>query len=371
MLRLNVIPHIPDLTKLTVVEIKAWAKANGLRAPALKKAELIQYLVGVWQTKDAPEHKPIVSSLHLLQPRCHDNTLDWITHLHTHGWAVAPIPGWDPNFVTTFFKWFESCSPNFKANDYTTWKTANMPVLLHGILKHYFGHTEMQWKIRELCLPIFQQIWNCQDLLCSFDGGCFLPCKDKTQNNSFKQWIHCDQFRSSTEFACVQGIVNFVENGPEDGGLVLVEGSHKVFADYMARHPSEGITWGPAVMSDPDLSQRNLIKICAPPGHIILFDSRTFHCNVHPYGNLLRPDGSPRFRMCTYVSMQPRSGATSQELTKRCKLYEKGRMSGHWCFGKWFKETSEHPRVFGGHNNRPEIIEIAELNEVRSKMIGY
>jgi hypothetical protein len=119
--------------------------------------------------------------------------------------------------------------------------------MLHGILKHYFGHTEMQWQIRELCAPIFARIWGCQseDLLCSYDGGCFLPCipKDTLKHSNFKQWIHCDQQRSASHFESVQGIVNFVENGPEDGGLVLVEGSHNIFAEYMAKHPSEGITW--------------------------------------------------------------------------------------------------------------------------------
>jgi len=169
----------------------------------------------------------------------------------------------------------------------------------------------------------------------------------------------------------VQGIVNFVENGPEDGGLVLVEGSHSIFAEYMTKHPSEGITWGPADMTDPLLSTRNLIKICSPAGSIILFDSRVFHCNVPPYGSILRENGTPRFRMCTYVSMQPRIGATSKELTKRIKLYEKGRMTGHWAYCTWFKEIAEQPRTFGGSNNRPLMVEIAQLNQLRRCLIGY
>lgn len=139
----------------------------------------------------------------------------------------------------------------------------------------------------------------------------------------------------------------------------------------MAKHPSEGIVWGPSDMTDPLLSERALIKICAPAGSIILFDGRTFHCNVHPWGSILKDDGSPRFRMCTYVSMQPRAGASPKELSKRIKLYEKGRMTGHWCYGPFFKETAEHPRSYGTLNNKPNVIEIASLNNLRSRLIGY
>ena len=384
MLQLNILPTpttpVPiDLSTYTVPQIKDWAKANHIKAPqGLKKADLIQYLTAAYQEKLSganSQGKNAIAPLDILQPKYADLTIDWITHLHTHGWAVLPVPNWNPEFTNMFLSWFESCSTNFNKTDRSTWKSANLPVMHHGILKQYFGHTELQWTIRESCVPIFARIWGCQpeELLCSFDGGCFLPCipKEALKNTSFKQWIHNDQMRTLTNFACVQGIVNFEDNGPEDGGLVLVEGSQNVFSEYMDKHPSEGITWGPSDMTDPLLSTRPLIKICAPPGHIILFDSRTFHCNVHPSGSMLKEDGTPRFRMCTYVSMQPRIYASEKELAKRITLYEKGRMTGHWCYGSWFKETAEHPRAYGGHINRPATVEIAELNPLRRRLIGY
>lgn len=336
-----------NLNTLTVIEIKEWAKINNLKIPSgLKKAELIQYLQGVVTEKSMgkfKENTSIISVLDVLQPRYQHETVDWLIHLHSNGWAVVPIPNWNPEFTQMFLQWSESCNSNFNSNDRNTWKSANMPIMSYGILKHYFGHTELQWQIRELCAPIFSRIWNCpqEDLLCSFDGGCFLPSipKDNLENSSFKQWIHNDSPRSYRNFSCVQGIVNFEDNGPEDGGLVLVEGSHNIFNDYMDQHPSEGIAWGSADMNDPLLSSRNLIKICAPAGSIILFDSRLFHCNVHPWGSIFKENGTSRFRMCTYVCMQPRIGAHPKELTKRISLYEKGRMTGHWCYG-----SKKHPK---------------------------
>jgi len=140
----------------------------------------------------------------------------------------------------------------------------------------------------------------------------------------------------------------------------------------MNEHLSEGIVWSLSDMEHPLLASRPLIKICAPKGSIILFDSRTFHCGVAPFGSVLREDNTPRFRMCNYVSMQPRSSATEKELAKRISLYEKGRMTGHWCSGHYFKENPENPRTYGSTvNNRPEVIEIAPLNPLRMRLIGY
>ena len=47
-------------------------------------------------------------------------------------------------------------------------------------------------------------------------------------------------------------------------------------------------------------------------------------------------------------------------------------MTGHWCYGHFFKETAEHPHTYGGDiNNKPATIEIAPLNKLRRRLIGY
>lgn len=360
----------------TVAQIKEWAKENKYDCPSkLNKKYLIEYLKGLHTEKQLGIIYTNINSdmkLNELIPKYADNSIDWLSHLHKYGWAVAPIDNWNPNFTKMFFDWFESCNPAFKGLLPETWKSKNMPTQLHGILKHYFGHTELQWQIRELCVPIFAKIWgiNPLELLCSFDGGCFLPAKEKRNKN--KSWIHVDQSRYHDRgFCSVQGVVNFVDNGPEDGGLVLVENSRDVFNAYMEKYPSQGIMWTYANMENEMLSNKKLIKICAPAGSILLFDSRMFHCNTQPTGSVIKPDGTPRFRMATYVSMQPRVHATSKELEKRKELYEKGRLTGHWCYGHYFDANPENPYTHGGVNNRPEVIEIAKLNPLRKRLIGY
>lgn len=361
----------PNLSAMTVAQIRQWAKSQNIKAPSgLRKDTLIRYLHGFINDRQQGVNpgQAVTFPLNILEYRVADPQMPWIQHLHTHGWATVPLPGWKPEFVERFLSWFTSCCPSFNRADPETWTAKNLPPMSRGIMKHYYGHTALQWEIRELCAPFFAEIWGCsvEDLLTAFDGGCFLPAKPTT---TFSAWVHNDCPRDYTTFSCVQGIVNFVENGPEDGGLVLVEGSHQLFAEYMARHQSEGFMWGLSDQTDPLLSERNLIKICAPAGHLLLFDSRMFHCNAPAYGSVYRSDGTPRFRLCHYVSFQPRSGATAAELQKRQHLYEKGRMTGHWCYGPYFKETSEHPRY--PHAFPAPAIEIAQLNPLQRRFVGY
>lgn len=361
---------IPDFSKMTVLQLKEFASTNTFKIPSgLKKMDMVTWLQGACKERIAGLVTTKVKSFPLqsIQARYVESKDDWLAHLYQHGWSVVPIPGWKPEFVNMFLAFLETCSPNFKATDPSTWKVDNLPILSRGVLKHYFGHTEMQWQIRELCAPLFARMWGCppEDLLSSFDGGAFM-LPEPGATTKAKIWIHNDTPRNEQgiyNFCCVQGIVNFVDNGPSDGGLILVEGSQNVLKEYLDKHPSEGISWGMADMGDCLLRTKPLIKICAPAGHMILFDSRIFHCNISPTGNIIR--------MCTYVSMQLRSEAKEEELAKRQRLYTEGRMTGHWCCGPWFKETGKDPNTYGKPHNKPSVIEIAPVNELRSRLIGY
>jgi len=353
----------------TVDQIKKWAKTNDINIPSgLNKQKLIYYLNGILteRSNGIYKQKRKQKNIENLIPKWADNNINWLEHLHINGWAVVPLKNWDVNFTNDFFDWLESFNNKFKRNDFNTWIPDNMPLLQYGMLKHYIGHTEFIWKIRELCTDVFKEIWQCkkEELLSSFDGACFLTSNN---SNKFPQWIHCDQPRCYPYFSSVQGIVNFLENGPEDGGLVLVEHSHKIFNDYMNKYTSEGIIFEKTNIDDPLLSSKNLIKICAPAGSIILFDSRTFHCNIHPNPS----DSHPRLRLCTYVSMQPRCDAPPDILNKRIKLYNEGRMTNHYCYGEWFKENTKHPHTYGKPFIKPDNIIIAPLNPLRKRLIGF
>jgi hypothetical protein len=329
----------------------------------LDKEDVEEYLAGVKIEKETGVYKRLkrryIDKANIV-PVYMPKDCDWIEHLFKKGWATVPIPEFDSSyFVNEFFNWLKSCNNKFDPNDKSTWNYDTLPIMSYGILKHYIGHAEFLWQIREKCHPIFEKIWNTKELLSSFDGACFLTSNSK---HKYKDWFHIDQPRTIRDFACVQGIVNLVNNGPDDGGLLLIEDSKDVYDTYMDKHPSYGLCWAVADSKDDLLSNKKYIKICANAGEIILFDSRMFHCNV--------PCISNNYRMCTYVSMQPKDRATTFELNHRKELYEAGKMTGHWCYGKYFQanETDPHDKV--RINNKPSIIEVASIsNDLRLSMI--
>lgn len=346
----------------TKPQIITWTKQNNIKVPSgLNKDDLLRYINGVMLTGPPRGPLPKLLNYSRLVPKYLPTNCDWRKHLIEYGWSVVKINNWNDQFINDYFSWLESCCSNFNRWDINTWTDNNLPPRLFGVIKHWLGHTHWQWKIRELCLPIFEHIWQTKELLCSFDGGCFLPSIGNSI--TFKNWFHVDQPRDVDNFCSVQGIVNFVSNGANDGGLVLLENSHLVFSKYMNDHQAEGIVWGKTDITDPYLSDKQMIKICAQAGEIILFDSRIFHQNVPPTGT--------NYRMCTYVSMQPRIGASSEQLRKRIEWHSKGRLTSHWCYGAYASVNSENPNTYGKSINKPPSMEIATLNGIQSKLVGF
>nr|WIL04106.1 hypothetical protein Clen_176 [Cedratvirus lena] len=76
--------------------------------------------------------------------------------------------------------------------------------------------------------------------------------------------------------------------------------------------------------------------------------------------------------MCLYVSMAPRRGADEKLLQKRIQTYEKGRMTGHWCYGDGFTVCPEHAHHLYSKGYPVPELEIAPCNtELRRRLIGY
>ena len=372
---------------LTVAQLKSEIERLGYKAPSgYKKEDLQLYHQGIIemiQKQIAPINFDKVNSLSILcsdpahassstqcsRPECLHPTpvkanpeLDYITHLYTYGWAIIKVPNIDTKTIREgILDWLHRTCNRFNPGDQTTWVRANIPYNLHGIFKHWVGHIEPIWKAREACHPVFAQLWQTPDLLTSFDGCCLLtPGK-----HQYKNWIHCDQGRKVRYFANVQGILNLYPNGPADGGTVLMSGSHTRFSEYFDRHPTEGISGFCRVDPlDPCLKGCQIVKPCVEEGELLLFDSRTFHCNMAPLGN------NPR--ICVYVSMQPKVHATQADLQKRQKLAQEIRMTGHWCYGPYMSVCEKMPReMYMRGIPIPSGPEMAQMTPERLRMIGY
>lgn len=90
--------------------------------------------------------------------------------------------------------------------------------------------------------PHNRRVYGTEDLIVSFDvvNVQWPNRKDAPPN---KRWAHQDQDPERPGFRCLQGLVNLNENGPDDGGLVLMRGAHKISEEYHNTFRDEERIW--------------------------------------------------------------------------------------------------------------------------------
>jgi hypothetical protein len=131
-------------------------------------------------------------------------------------------------------------------------------------------------------IDAFEKLWGTRELLVSFDGmNLTLPSKDLKPSTP---WPHVDQNPKRKGMQCVQGILNLAPNGPDDGGLVVLKGSHKANETFFKLHPETAGagTWGSFDwhgFNDEEVDwfkKRGCeeIKVCAEPGGEFMVASR-------------------------------------------------------------------------------------------------
>lgn len=94
-------------------------------------------------------------------------------------------------------------------------------------------HETFAWDIRTEpgVVGAFEKVYETKDLIVSFDAMnlSFPNRKDLKEN---KPWPHQDQDRTRPGFRCLQGLVNLLPNGPDDGGLIVCKGAHLVSEEF-------------------------------------------------------------------------------------------------------------------------------------------
>lgn len=339
--------------------------------------------------------------------------MHWLDHLRKYGWSVRSLIKESPTslrassislspdrFEVIRDKFLTWCITDITKGDikdkdgklihYNVDITqqgwwSQIPDNVKGIFKHGIGHQDFMWEARESCIDTFSQIFNTSNLLCSFDGGCFLPPTNvmtkiqkafyQTDGNWMVNWdkdlfIHCDQPTSCASVdpltgkidsgVCVQGLINLYPNEVLDGGLVLIPQSVSYYDTYPYKeergHWKVNLDQLKTVDPDPQL-----VKVCAEEGDLVLWDSRMFHCNMRGYegGN---------FRGCLYVSMMPKDNCPPEILRQRTLLRLQGKMTGHWCYGPCFDEVKYHNRfkTYPPQGNTT----VCDLNERQLSLVG-
>ncbi|WWC71119.1 uncharacterized protein I206_105072 [Kwoniella pini CBS 10737] len=261
----------------------------------------------------------------ILKLRGHEE--EYLPELKTRGWTVVKnvIPqDRAKEYEDKAYKWLESFGKGFDKNDRETWKVKNLPWFSKGGLfnRHGAAHEQWAWDIRseQGIIDTFSKIWGTDELLVSFDGvNVSLPFKNEDLGNRGKPWPHVDQSPNKKSKECIQGIANLVENGLNDGGLMILDGSFSLYNKFFEEHenlkPENGWDWKDS-FSYPEETLKwfeekgcKWKKIQAGPGDLILWDSRTVH-----YGDAARGD---RARVATYVCYKPAKGISAEKLEER------------------------------------------------------
>ncbi|KAE8328074.1 hypothetical protein BDV39DRAFT_204475 [Aspergillus sergii] len=265
---------------------------------------------------------------------------DWRDDLVRDGYAI--VKGAVPreraeNYADDFMSYLENFAGGlgFKRDDPTTVKEENLPIITEKgmILGYGAAHEKFVWDIRQEpgVIEAFERIYDTKDLLVSFDSiNASFPNRTDVKPN--KPWPHQDQDPETSNFRMMQGLVNLLPNGDNDGGLIVCKGAHTLSQEFHAEFKDEpnkiwawtkewygfteeGLAW---------LKNRGCewVKPNAEPGDLILWDSRTPHYNLSPTGT------TPRF--CIYTCYMPATDATQEQLLTKKAAFEANRGTTHW-----------------------------------------
>lgn len=195
----------------------------------------------------------------------------------------------------------------------------------HGIYKHHeAGHARHAWfvRTRPAVQDVFRTLWGTDDLIVSYDGGCYIPANCRKQD---KCWTHTDQAPNVKGRQCYQGFVALTSN--TERTFVCYEGTHAIHERYFQeKEISHSKNWQlipPGDLEAVAASAKRVLRV--PAGAMVLWDSRTFHQNQ--YGD----PGSAEERLVQYVCYLPRSHPkhTAPMAAKRRKYFAERRTTSH------------------------------------------
>mmetsp|Transcript_41786 Transcript_41786/g.99114 ORF Transcript_41786/g.99114 Transcript_41786/m.99114 type:complete len:331 (-) Transcript_41786:231-1223(-) len=268
------------------------------------------------------------------------------SYLESEGYVVISVL--DENEVQEarllFWDFWEQLDHHVSRSDPMSW--GRLDDFIHkdtGIINSYgIGQSRLLWYLRGLpaVRAVFQELWETDDIITSFDGaGLFRPWNIDPAWKTNGGWFHVDQSPRRKGRACVQGLVTLYDQDTSTGGLVVVPGSHR-HHQALCRSTATGVVLGFAGTDFIPVPSRSFASRGLRPrlvdcraGDIVLWDSRTVHCNCPaaepppPPG----PDEGPQMlRAVAYICMVPRTWATEEALQRRRACFEMRETTTHW-----------------------------------------
>ncbi|KAK7202668.1 hypothetical protein BZA70DRAFT_100379 [Myxozyma melibiosi] len=278
---------------------------------------------------------------------------DWFVDLIRDGYCIvkgAVSKEHCEEYVQNIYELLESFKLGFDRRDPSTiHKTKLPPMTEKGILKdNAISHEDFVWKVRAEpgVISTFERIYNTEDLIVSFDAiNVSFPKRTDVPKNA--PWPHQDQNPKKPGFRCLQGLVNLLPNGPNDGGLVVMKGGHKLSNEFhklndtqeqeVAVFSTEYYTLSDDAVAWFASKGCEWVKVCADPGDLILWDSRAPHYNCGPEGD--------NHRMAVYTCYMPAAEASQEDLKKKKMCFENRYSTSHWPDVQFYSDN--HPRREG------------------------
>jgi ectoine hydroxylase-related dioxygenase (phytanoyl-CoA dioxygenase family) len=236
--------------------------------------------------------------------------------------------------IDLFWKFMSELNTGIDRNDIETWNNKNWPnEFSTGIVSSYgVGQSEFMWfcRLQENVIKIFEKRLKTKDLLTSFDGLCvFRPVDRFNEWNTKSSWFHVDQSKKDSSHLCNQGLLNFYDVNEKTGGLAVYPKSHLLHAQYFKKYKDEGNARNFYIHPTENLGMfGEPVLICAPKNSMILWDSRTVHCNTR-YLNKPKK-GDDIVRLVSYICMMDKKLASKSVLDDRIKAVSRNATTSHW-----------------------------------------
>ncbi|GAA6035013.1 hypothetical protein JCM8097_002143 [Rhodosporidiobolus ruineniae] len=275
---------------------------------------------------------------------------DWRDEIVEKGYTVIPAIAVEKalELRDRAHTWLEDFQLGYKRDDPSTFKKECLPVNMKGGMFHGYGigHADWVWETRTApgVIDAFAKVWGTNELITSFDGASImLPSRKDVADAG--RWPHVDQNPFREGFYCLQGIVNLNYNGEKDGGLQVLEGSHKLITKhFLDTGRTETRSWGPVDWAGFEPEEEEWffergckwVKVCAQPGDLILWDSRTIHMNCVPTGSVDRVN--------SYVCMAPAKLASETDRQARIEAFNTYNGTTHVPFSSLYMRPHE-PKI--------------------------
>lgn len=330
--------------------------------------------------------------------------------------------------IDELWQFLQTRNTGIKRDQPSTWISINWPSSIHGIQQHHrVGYLPIVWDIRVAIREVFSEIWNVDvsNLISSLDGiniarppeltrchysdetfdqvysKTLKERKDKvtiilnnycipdisniiieyiydpfeSQIGGFtpnKHFLHTDQSFLTKGLAAIQSVFILDDCTADDSTLLVLESSHKYHEEFYEVFKSDIKNPRENWFKLDDVHVKWYInkgckftRVAAPKGSLLLFDSRTIHCNI---GSRKGREKS-KFRYGVYLCMCPREWASEAILRKRIKAFEEQRMTSHWPqFCKLFPLKSRYSS--GTNVSFDNLIDFEITPEIR-RLVGY